>query len=69
MQYDIIALQCQGTNVALGCTPAGHEWLAGCIDDETWDFLTFIQHIPTKLRIGVLDPTGKLLHFTSGVLH
>lgn len=69
MQYDVITLQCQGKNVILGCTPAGHNFIAGFVEDEDWDFLTFIQHIPSELKIGVLDPTGKTLNFRSGVLH
>jgi hypothetical protein len=71
MQYDIIALQCQGTNVALGQTPEGHEFLAQFEEKPDWDFLEFIQSISinSNLRVGVLDPTGKTLNFGHGVLH
>jgi hypothetical protein len=70
MQYDIIALQCQGTNVALGGTPAGHEFLSRFRDKPEWNFMDFIQSIALSgLNIGVLDPDGQTLNFTSHPLH
>lgn len=71
MQYDIIALQCQGKNVALGCSPAGHEFLANFEEQADWSFLDFIQSIGigSDLNIGVLDPTGTTLNFMSHPLH
>jgi len=71
MQYDIIALQCQGKNVALGCSLAGHEFLAGFHEKPEWNFMDFIQSIAlnSDLNIGVLDPDGRTLNFTSHPLH
>jgi hypothetical protein len=71
MRYDIIALQCEGRNVALGCSNAGHEFLAQFEEKPDWDFLEFIQSISigSDLTVGVLDPTGKTLNFGHGVLH
>ena len=71
MRHDIIALQCQGKNVALAGTPQGHEFLAQFVEHPEWDFLDFIQALglQSDLCIGVLDPTGKTLNFVSHPLH
>jgi hypothetical protein len=71
MQYDVIVWQIEGFNLALARTEAGLQWLRDTDPVGQGDafFLDYLESIPAHLRIGVLDPTGKLLNFRSGVLH
>lgn len=73
MQYDLVAWQDtnDGMNIVLAKTEAGLQWMFKCLPngEAPGEFLAFIESIPKTLRVGVLDPTGKILNFTSGVLH
>lgn len=78
MAYDIIAWAIEDNCVAIGHTPQGVEFLRQFDDNCVVDvpsgqgdnlFLTFLEGIPKNLKIGVLDPTGKIHNFRSGVLH
>lgn len=78
MPYDIIAWAIEDNCVAIGHTPEGVDYLRGfdptCLVDipsgQGSDvFLDFLESIPKQLRIGILDPMGKIHNFTSQVLH
>lgn len=78
MAYDIITWAIEGHNLAIGQTPAGIDYLRQhdpmCLVDIPSGqgeslFLEFLEEIPKRLRVGVLDPTGKIHNFCSGVLH
>lgn len=71
MHYDIIAWQIDGMNLALAQSEEGIKYLQSlepvCQGDDL--FLTYLHALPHYLRVGVLDPMGKIHNFSSGVLH
>jgi hypothetical protein len=73
MRYDLIAWQDtnDGMNLVVARSRAGLDWMFKCMPngESPGDFLRFIESIPKTLRVGVIDPTGKILNFTSGLLH
>jgi hypothetical protein len=73
MRYDLIAWQDtnDGMNLVVARSRAGLDWIFKCMPngESPGDFLQFIEGIPKTLRVGVIDPTGKILNFTPGLLH
>lgn len=68
--YDIVALEFHGHNVAIPMSDAGEAWVKSRHHaPDGFSFLTFLSQMPDILRIGVLDPTGNVLNFTSHPLH
>lgn len=75
---DIIAWQIDGYNVAIGYTDRGvdelRKWDPECFPhipsgQGEEEFIKWLSSFTEGISIGVLDPTGKLLNFRSGVLH
>lgn len=67
--HDIIAWEdTEGYRNIMPCTKAGILWLVDH-PPEDMGFQDYLETISPSLRVGVLDPTGKILNFSSGVLH
>lgn len=72
LDYDIIAWQMEGNNIALAQSDNGDAWLMAKgpeVLNQAQSFLEFLHSIPQPLKIGVVDPTGKILNFRSAPLH
>lgn len=65
--YDIVALEFHGRNVAIPMSEKGEAAVKKLKPEGS--FLTFLSQMPETLRLGVLDPTGNVLNFTSQPLH
>jgi hypothetical protein len=66
--YDIVVWEdTDGQLTLMPCTAKGNEWMVENPPSDL-DFEDYLRSMKT-LRVGILDPSRKILNFSPGVLH